>query len=220
MVLRLGVSSSSKNTQFALIRPNTSILDDYFLRDEIIFEDKQGSKFSPIVSYKQLYGFKILPKLSETSLVNLGLASGIITSALSLDKNEIPLAPATGKSTFTFNLKLHSEHDEEYAHINGQVEVDAIFVEKRNVKEKVFVIEAKSNDNFRSLAKHKLVYPILSIADKVPKDMEIIPVYLKVFIRNYGLHYHIVECTFPDPRIQTVNELYPVKHTHLKLPLF
>jgi hypothetical protein len=102
MVLRLGVSSS-KNTQFALIRPTTSILDDYFLRDEIIFEDKQGAKFTPIVSYKQVYTFKIPPKLSETSLVNLGLASGIISSALSLDKNESPLAPATGNSTFTFS---------------------------------------------------------------------------------------------------------------------
>ncbi|WP_129688303.1 DUF6997 domain-containing protein [Gottfriedia acidiceleris] len=221
MVLRIGVSLSN-NTQFALVKPNLPIIDEYFLSDEQLFTDIKGSTFLPTASYKQLFGFNLLPSLSETTLVNLGLASGIISAALNLDNYEIPLAPSTGKSTFSFNLNLHSEYNYEVLHNNGQVEVDAIFIEKRNGKESVFVLEAKSNSSYKSLAKHKLVYPILAIASKVPKDMEIIPVYIKVFNNSEGLHYHILECSFPDPRIETraINELKPVKHNHLILPFF
>ena len=50
---------------------------------------------------------------------------------------------------------------------------------------------------------------MLSIAEKVPMDMPIVPVYVRVKTSSLGIHYHIVECSIPDTRFGTVdyNEL-------------
>lgn len=52
-------------------------------------------------------------------------------------------------------------------HYKGQVEIDALFVGRRNRQETLFVIEAKTSNNFQSLAKHKLVYPVLALSSNV-----------------------------------------------------
>ena len=55
----------------------------------------------------------------------------------------------------------------------------------------------------------------------IPKDMQIIPIYVRVLQKTDGLHYHIVECGFPDPRKQNpaINELIAKRHQHLILPM-
>jgi len=88
---------------------------------------------------------------------------------------------------------------EVFIHNKGQVEIDAMFLEKRNGKETLFVVEAKSDISHKSLAKHKLLYPVLGIASSIPKTIEIVPVYIKVKASQRGIHYHIVECSIPDP---------------------
>ena len=64
-----------------------------------------------------------------------------------------------------------------------------------------------------------IVYPILSIASKVPKDMPIIPIYMKVYKKDDGIHYHIVEYEYHDPRmrITAIDELKAKKYSHLIL---
>ena len=219
MVLRLGSSPSGKGTQFVLAKVKDH-LDDFFLMDDRIFTSEKGSTFLPTASMRQLFAYQVLPTFLEASLVNLGLASGLLGHALDLDKPRTLLAPATGRSTFSFKLKAHSDLHTELTHNKGQVEIDALFVETRNGKETLFVLEAKAARD-KSLAKHKLVYPLLALAGYVPKDMPIVPVYMRVLKSKAGLHFHVVECEFPDPRedLRAINELLPKTHAHLILPM-
>ena len=219
MILRLGESLKGTGTQFCLVK-SKGCLSDFFLIDNDAFSDKEGSTFLPSASIRQLFAYQLLPALSESSFVNLGLASGLISFALGLsDQGEIA-APATGRSAFSFKLKAHTSLPDELEHRNGQVEIDALFVGTRNGKEALFIVEAKSNVSDKSLAKHKLVYPIFAVAKSVPKDMPIVPVYMKIVEAPDGLHYHVVECEFPDPRKErrALNELTAKAHTHLILP--
>lgn len=219
MVLRLGESSKRTGTQFCLIK-SKGCLGDFFLMDKDVFSDKEGSTFLPSASIRQLFAYQLLPALSESSFVNLGLASGLVSFALGLSGQGGIAAPATGRSSFSFKLKAHTSLTDELEHRNGQVEIDALFVGTRHGKESLFIVEAKSNVSDKSLSKHKLVYPILAIAKEVPKDMPIVPVYIKIVEAPDGLHYHVVECEFPDPRKErrTLNELAAKVHTHLILP--
>jgi len=222
MILRLGSSLDSNQTNFALIKVKNK-LHDFFLFDDEIFNYSDVHTFLPTTSIKKLFGYYILSKkFTETSLVNLALASGILNYALELPEGKIPLAPATGKSTFTFEFYPHSDVDQILLHNKGQVEIDAMFVENRNDRETLFILEAKGGDKHRSLAKHKLVYPILSIAKYAPMDMPIVPIYLKIFKNPNGIHFHIVECKFPNPRdkLRALNDLAVRNYTHLNLPLF
>lgn len=218
MVLRLGSSLDRKGTQFALVKVKDH-LDDFFLIDHEIFTNKEGSTFLPAVNMRQLFAYQVLPAFSETSLVNLGLASGLVSCALGIDKSKTVLAPATGRSTFTFRLRAHSHLQEVLIHNRGQVEIDALFVETRGGKETLFVLEAKK-DKDASLAKHKLVYPLLAVANHVPKDISIVPVYMKVLRCRDGLHFHVIECEFPDPRrnLRAISDLMAKNHSHLILP--
>ena len=56
-----------------------------------------------------------------------------------------------------------------------------------------FVLEAKTNSN-TTLSKHKLVYPILSIANSVPLDIKIVPVYMKSIEHKEFFEFKIAEC--------------------------
>lgn len=218
MVLRLG-KAEGIGTQFALAK--VSDVKDFFIIDSEVLKE-EGQTYLPTKSIRQLFAYQVLPFLSESSYVNLGVASGLVSYALGLDEDNIPLTPATGKSTFTFKLKPHSSIDKILTHNNGQVEVDGVFVAEKDGKQTVFVLEAKSDEVHKSLAKHKLVYPILSIAQKVPRDMPIIPVYMKVYKKLDGIHYHIVECEFLYTRneVLAINELKVKKSSHLILPIF
>ncbi|NLO98096.1 MAG: hypothetical protein GX091_08520 [Peptococcaceae bacterium] len=219
MVLRLGSSSKGIGTQFLLVKVKGR-LRDFFLFDSEVFSKDKGSIFEP-VDPEQLKGFCILPELSETSLINLALSSGLIGKALGLDNNVIPTAPATGRSNFTFLIKPHSAFSKTFEHRQGQVEIDALFVEKRDGKDTLFIIEAKSSDTHRSLSKHKLVYPLLAVAQNVPQSIQIVPVYMKVLKKSNSYHFHIVECEFPDPRVclASIDELKSKKHVHFILNL-
>jgi hypothetical protein len=223
MIFRLGKSSDGKTTNFVIVKIKEH-LKDFFLFDDDIFFDKNPSTFLPITSIRKFFQFLILPELSESSFVNLGLASGLIGNALSLDDPETIIIPATCRSSFTFKFKPHTLEPIELIHENGQVEIDSIFIEKRNGKDTLFLIEAKSSFNreqFNSLAKHKLVYPLLALSPKIPKDMPIVPIYIKVKKIEDGVTFDIAECEFPDPRkiSPTIDQLKVVKHARYFLPV-
>ena len=93
MVFRLGASQESRRqeTQFALVdKP----LEDFFL---YAGDDAQGSTYLPKVSMRDLFAYQVLPVFSETYLVNLSLASGLVAFALELDQDKPILNPATCK---------------------------------------------------------------------------------------------------------------------------
>lgn len=222
MVLRAGEAlNNGTGTQFVLVKVDE--LKDYFIVDNDVMNKESWETYLPTKSIRELFAYQVFPFLSETSYVNLGVASGLISHALGLDEYNVPLTPATGKSTFSFEFIPHSSMKNNIInHNNGQVEIDGVFVAKRDGRQVVFVLEAKSDLKHKSLSKHKLVYPILSISSKVPKDMTIIPVYMKVYKKDDGIHYHIIECEYPDPRIRitAIDELKVKNYSHLVLPIF
>ena len=192
MVLRLGAHPASNQTYISLVKSND--VNDFFFNDQALFGQLQPELFLPNVSIRSLFAFQLLPKVTETSVVNLAIASGLMAEALNLKDDKTIVVPATGQSTFTFNFKPLANEDVVLEHINGQVEIDAVFVAKRGGKEHLFVIEAKHGDKFDSLAKHKLLYPSLSLLQKLPSSMPIVPVYLRSIKTKKGIDFYIAEC--------------------------
>lgn len=137
MVLRLGEFSGA-GTQLAVVKVKDR-LSEYFLFDEKIFTS-EGIEYSPEVEDNQLLAYQLLPTLTEASIVNLGFTSGLISKALGLDEVNPIFPSATCNSTFTFSFKPHSSMDSNLIHKKGQVEIDAMFVEKRNEINTLFAI--------------------------------------------------------------------------------
>jgi hypothetical protein len=212
MVFRLGQSEVRKGTQFALRRVDNIL--DFFLVDHEVFTDDSGHEYP--VEESKLLPYRILNNLTETSFVNLALNTGLLSTALEI-QNISPTA--TSQSSFTFMIKLHNQDEMAFSHNKGQVEIDSLFLAERTGSQTLFVVEAKSDDFHKSLAKHKLVYPVMAIANNVPQNIDIVPLYLKVLRSEHYFHFHILECSLPDPRkfLISINELIPKKYIHLKI---
>ncbi len=198
MVLRMGAAPNGTGTAFLLVDASDSV-SDFFFQDGQIFNDSSTEEFPSLVERERRLSFTVLPTLSETSLVNLGLASGVLSHALELDTTGALAPPATGRSTFTFDVRPHSALESIGTHRNGQVEIDTLFAERRDGETTLFVIEAKTGPR-ASLAKHKLVYPVLAIAESIPPDITIVPVYLRCRQTGETITFDVAECSFPDPR--------------------
>lgn len=222
MVLRLGSPEGSAGTQFALIS-TPGRLADFFLLDEQIFTPEPPLTYVPEASLRSLYPYYIMPALTETSLVNLAFASGLLAHALRLEGPGALPAPATGSSTYSFRFRPHAEMAQVLEHVRGQVEVDALFAGRRDGQDCLFIVEAKTGRSGASLAKHKLVYPVLAVATsgRLPAHMQIVPVYLRMVEFEREIQYHVVECRYPDPRrgLTALDALTPVGHQCFSLAL-
>lgn len=212
MVFRLGEAPGDVGTQFAIAKVKGR-LRDFFLCDHEVFKTATFSVFEPAVSTESLRVFQILPDITESTQINLGLLSGLFSHALGLRSGPIQAAVTSGKSTCRFDLRLHSTLGI-VTHERGQIEIDAMFIEERNGQTTLFLIEAKTK--YRSLAKHKLVYPMLAVAPYVPKEIAIVPIYIRMLSASDGLHYQILECDFPDPRlgVRAIDDLKPKSGSH------
>lgn len=219
MVFRLGATDGEKNTQFALAR-HVDGWDDYFLIDDVIFSSAGAQVFIPSVSMKELFAFQLLPALTETSYVNLALASGLLAHALRLDDERSAHVPATGQSTFSFEVRPHAVHPVLWNHRRGQVEIDALFVAQRNGKPHLFLVEAKVSPGMQSLAKHKLVYPLLALRTSVPHDLPIVPVYVRAMSAEDGVHFCVCECRLNsnDSSEPSISDLRPAHVQRFVLP--
>jgi hypothetical protein len=213
MVFRLGSPTGQRHTYFSLARV-VSGWDDYFFIDSDLFGDKPPDGFVPSVPMTDLFPFIILPKFSETSLVNLAASSGLLSHALQLDESTLPSAPATGQGTFSFSFRPHSQINVNWTHNAGQVEIDGLFTGKRNGKISLFVVEAKRSANFDTLAKHKLLYPILALSEKVPSYMPLIPVYIRAIKRGDEIHFYIAECETVDLNDPILSNIKANKLSH------
>jgi hypothetical protein len=207
MVFRLGNTSGMKGTSFALAR-HTGSWDDYFFQDEGVF-----AECKPVAVAGNREGlriFDILPKSTETSLVNLAVASGILATALQIDSKSEAIVNATAQGTYSFTVRPHQNLNACWYHNSGQVEIDGAFVAKRDGVETVFVVEAKVSADFESLAKHKVAYPMLAIKASIAEDMPIVGVYLRVLRKPSGLEFFVAECHFSGTQ-QEVASLRPVR---------
>lgn len=216
MVFRLGSPPGSKTTRFALAK-HLSGWTDYFLFDERIFSSLSIESFIPTVPVSALYAFDLLPSFTESSVVNLALASGLLGHALRLDHGFLPSAPATGQTTYSFPVRPHTGLAVEWAHERGQVEIDALFVARRAGRDTVFLVEAKTSPKFSTLAKHKLVYPLRALNAEVPHYVDICPVYLRVLKSDRALHFYVAVCSFPRTADSALNELEVIEATGCSL---
>jgi hypothetical protein len=220
MVFRLG-SGGGRHTKFALVKKERNDWSDYFLLDESIFGLIPPVLFIPNANYQTLFGFRLLPKLTETSLVSFSIHSGLLGHAIDLDQDGIPLAPATGQSTFTFMFKPLSSLDVAWEHGNGQVEIDAIFAGRRKNKHIAVIVESKASTSFSSLAKHKLLYPYLALRKQVPSYMDVILIYMRAIKEADGFHFYICECdsTPLQNDVTAIDSLRPKNAHHLVVQL-
>ena len=218
MVFRLGSPKGERNTHFALSKTNVD-WSDYFLIDSELFNKEEIKDFDLKLSKRLELPFKLLPALSETSLVNLSLGSGLLFDALKILKNDDYIIPSTVRSTFTFNFKPLSESNKKFTHNNGQVEIDSMFVAERNNKECLFVVEAKVSDKLDSLSKHKLLYPILAVENKIHQNLEVIPVYIRIIKSDQHIDFNIVECKIPrdNKEFGALDELVPHRTTRYRI---
>lgn len=220
MTLRMGSAPTGSGTQFLLVKAPDKV-EEFYLIDDRLFDEEEIVHYQSPVDQERLLSFHLLPTLSETSLVNLALASGVLSDALELDETGSLMPPATGRSTFTFDVRPHSAYDKTFKHRTGQVEIDTLFAEKRNGETALFVIEAKTGRQHSTLAKHKLVYPTLALADSVPPEIDIIPLYMRCIQENDQLYFKILECVLPDPRetIPGIDELEADESQTIRLEL-
>lgn len=217
MVFRLGKRPGVSGTHFGLARCAGG-WDDYFLDDRQLISQTAPQAFLPSTSARRLFAFQLLPKLTETSLVNLAVGSGLLQHALGLSDSHEPVVPATGQSTFTFNIAPRPGLSKPWEHVNGQVEVDALFVGRRHGRECLFLVEAKVGPPTGTLAKHKLCYPLAALRTEVPAYIDIVPVYLKTWSERDGQHFLVTECAYEpcDPIVISAFDVRAVHHMVLR----
>lgn len=211
MVLRLGAGERGR-TNFALV--GVSDVHDFFL--EVLPQPPRT--FLSDARMRDLIGYTLLVP-SETTLVNLAFTSGLVAQALGLDEMQALPAPARGVLRATFPFRAHSALDYVLEHVHGQVEIDALFVGRRDGRDHLFVLEAKQSS--APLANHKLLYPIMALASAVPPDMPIVPVYMRAARQPAGYLFTIAECRCPDPRhgLLALDDLEVRRSEAFNLPL-
>lgn len=205
MIYRLGSPPGTRTTHFALAR-TVGGWSDYFLIDREVFASIDTQAFIPTASNRELYAFSLIPRFTETTLVNFALASGLLAEALKIDDS--PSIPVTGRSTYTFSFHPRLPQDATWTHHAGQVEIDGVFTARRNGRDTLFIVEAK-HGVADSLSKTKLFYPYLALRPHVPDNMPIALIYLRATTSDRIMTYNIAECTppswqFPSPIDMTV----------------
>ena len=221
MVLRLGTGhgddAARGQTAFALVRHESRTLAPFFLIDEDLFTGRPET-FIPDPSMRALFPFGLLPKLSETSLLTLAHASGLMAEALGCDDSSIHMIPATGHGTYSFRFTVGTEAPHPLDHLAGQVEIDSVCIGVRDGRNHVIVTEAKRGP-FDSIARHKLAYAVWAVRSNIPDDIPIIAVYLRVTDTDQGLEFNVAECAVDDGRdgVPSLHAVEPVRHRRLRL---
>lgn len=190
---------------FSLVESN-NILDEYFIDDNLF--PKFGDRFVSSASQQDLFSFSIMPKLTENTLLSLGLATGIIQSGLGMDSEEPIPSPSEANGTYKFNVI--NPHDKQPFVHDGQVEIDTVIFGKMNGNYTLFVIEGKEGKPTSTLAKHKLAYPAMALASegKIPDYIDIIPAYIRAWEdkKTNSIHYCIAKFEMNcNPRDSAVN---------------
>lgn len=212
MVLRLGKASDGPGTQFALVG-TPGRLEDFFLVDQDVFTQTEAEVFAPQRNLRDLLPYYLLPKLTERCMVNLAFASGLMGYALGLDEPWPTSAPATGAGTFSFPVVPYPGAVPLQL-VDGQVEVDAIFVGRRGGQDVVFVVQSKMGPP-GSLAKHKLAYSVQAVRLGAG-DTPVTPVYLRCQDAGGRVLFDVVEGVYPGCEVMG---LKAKKHRRFQLPL-
>ncbi|MBK1631761.1 hypothetical protein CKO31_13645 [Thiohalocapsa halophila] len=167
---------------------------------------------------RALFPFGLLPKLSETSLLTLAHASGLMAEALGCDDSSIHMIPATGQGTYSFAFTVGQASPHALEHRDGQVEIDSVCIGIRDGRNHVIVTEAKRGP-FDSIARHKLAYAVWAVRSNIPDDLPIIAVYMRVTETPHGLEFNVAECAIDDGRegLPSLHSVEVARHRRLRL---
>ena len=216
MVFRLGSRPGVVGTHFGLAKYSRG-WGDYFLIDKDLLSIATQEFFVPCIPIRQRLAFQLLPKLTETSLVNFAVGTGLLSRVLRIEDGCDLIIPATGHSSFTFTISPRPAMRQLWDHLKGQVEIDALFAGKRDGKDCLFLVEAKRGRPSGTLAKHKLCYPLAALLNEVPESMQVIPVYLKTWSERDGQHFLISECAYKNVNPVIISELEVLSVYHVVL---
>lgn len=230
MVFRLGFAPEGPGTAFGLVKVENHLEDFFIQEEELASSNRSHLDFSEdgddldlinIPARDMLDAYRLLPNFSESSFVNLALSTGILGRSLNLDGDIIGTAPTTISSSFSFSFRPHSHLSHEFYHDNGQVEVDALIITRRNGKRVMLVIEAKQGRQ-RALAKHKLMYPFLAVNNLIADDIDqVIPLYMRASTDGQNINYDIYEGTVesPEGELPAIDELIIKENYHYSIQL-
>ena len=175
---------------FSLVE-SKNIKEDYFVDDKMF--PKEGARYVSSASQQDLFSFSIMPKLTENTLLSLGLATGIIQAGLGMDSEDPIPSPSEANGGYKFEIK--NPHDSQNFIHDGQVEIDTVVFGKMDGEYTLFVIEGKEGGPSTTLAKHKLAYPVMALASegKIPEYVNIVPAYVRAWqdVENNSIHYCI-----------------------------
>jgi hypothetical protein len=178
---------------------------EYFVHDENLFPGI-GEEYISSARVEDLFIFSLLEH-DEGTLIELGLATGIIQHGLGIDSEE-PIQSINPRGSYKFHIM--NPHSQDSFLYDGQVEIDSVFSGEVDSKNTLFVVEAKKGLPNSSLAKHKFVYPAIALAskEKIPRDYNVVPCYVKSWknAQDNTIHYCIAKFNLPeDPRIGLVD---------------
>jgi len=197
---------------FSLVK-SENILNEYFFTDEQLFAGISPSRHYSSSSQKVLFPFSIMADLKEQGLLHLGVATGVLQTALGLDDSSPIPTPPTLKSTFQF--KVANPYNKESFQFNGQIEVDQLIFGEVDGQATLFVIEGKLNSVPNTIAKTKLAYASMAIisSGKVPNNVNVVPVYVKTEYRrdDNSFHYFVSQFEMSDKSREGVLELSEFK---------
>ena len=178
---------------FSLVE-SENILEDYFVDDKIF--PLKGDRHVSSASQQDLFSFSIMPKLTENTLLSLGLATGIIQAGLGMDSQDPIPSPSEANGTYKFEIK--NPHMKDNFFHDGQVEIDTVVFGKVNSEYTLFVIEGKEGKPSTTLAKHKLAYPVMALASEgnIPDYINIVPAYVRAWQDRDKKTIHFCVATF------------------------
>ena len=190
---------------FSLVE-SEDISDNYFVNDSIF--PKDGSRYVSSASQQDLFSFSIMPKLTENTLLSLGLATGVIQAGLGMDSEE-PI-PSPSEANGTYQFEIVNPHNSAPFHHDGQVEIDTVVFGKMNGEYTLFIIEGKEGKPSTTLAKHKLAYPVMALASegRIPEYVNIVPAYIRAWQdhKDNSIHFCIAKFDMNcDPRTSPVD---------------
>ncbi|MGQ4554633.1 DUF6997 domain-containing protein [Halobellus sp. GM3] len=228
MVLRLGRATDGPGTQFALVRVPDR-LDDFFIderefravnRQTLDYTDGGDETLALREGVRDMLEvYRSLPTFSAAGFVNFALSTGLFSRALGLDPDRIGTAPTTVSSSFAFEFEPHPDRPTILRHNDGQIEIDALVMTRRNGERVLLVIEAKCGGR-RKLAKHTVAYPALAAETSLSIDVDrVVPVYLRARPADGGIRYSIYECSGLPMRAERpcLAGLHVVNDTHYEV---
>lgn len=196
--------------------PNNDVYSDFFSKTNDLFPTTNSrNRFFCEASEVDLLAFSLIKNAfsEEQNLTNLLIASGVIHSALDLDRPFSLVMPATsnsgGKTPFQlFNNDPNNNIDYTVDALT-QVEVDIVVSGIKDGRAKLYVIESK-NGSVKDIVNWKFLYPSKILFESLDDDIDVdvIPAFLNVRLNKNRIEFDLA--TFQPITNEPLNIINPI----------